>query len=340
MTGNFSGTADFDFLPSATFNLTSSGAEDIYIARYGPSGIFHWAKKLGGTSSDVGGSVSVDRKYVYATGNFSGTADFDPSASTANLISSGQGDIYIAKYDRGTGNLIWAYSVGSNGSSGEDDIGNDISTDAIGNVYVTGQFYHSVDFDPSASTVNRSSAGNNDLFLAKYDKNGNYVWVWTLGGVYADSGLDLEIKSNAVYTTGFFTGTIDFDPSSSVYNLTNPYFPTSAFVAKYSECELSGYRTANEEFFEESVNESNTNAATEGWSLYPNPASEEIILIASGKEMEYEIADLAGAVMDKGVFTTNGEKLISISKFSPGTYLIKVGNKNNGYSYKKVIVVH
>lgn len=91
---------------------------------------FNWAKKAGGNSEDFGYGISTDANgNAYVTGQFSGTATF----GTIQLVSYGEGDIFVAKYDA-NGNYIWAKKAG--GNSG--DIGIDISTDANGNSYVTG----------------------------------------------------------------------------------------------------------------------------------------------------------------------------------------------------------
>ncbi|WP_264519642.1 SBBP repeat-containing protein [Flavobacterium sp. N1994] len=230
VTGYFAGTADFD--PSAsTANLTSVGASDIFIAKYDASGNYVWAKNIGGTGYGYGYSVAVDSNgNVLVTGNFSSTADFDPSASTANLTSTGGYDIFVAKYDA-SGNYVWAKNMGSTGS----DYGYSMAVDSNGNVLVTGSFSGTADFDPSASTANLTSAGSNDIFIAKYDASGNYVWAKNMGGTSYDIAYSLALDSNGnVFVTGYFTGTADFDPSASTANLTSAGGSSDIFIAKYN----------------------------------------------------------------------------------------------------------
>ena len=110
-------------------------------------------------------------------GSFQGTADFDPGAGTFNLTSAGDYDIFISKLDS-SGNFVWAKSLGGTGY----DVSYGIALDSGGNVYTTGSFSGTVDFDPGAGTFNLTSAGTGDIFVSKLDSNGNFVWARSLGG--------------------------------------------------------------------------------------------------------------------------------------------------------------
>src|ERR1043165_3847418 len=102
-----------------------------------------WAKQLGGTNIDFGRTIAVDASgNVITAGYFYATADFDPSAATANLVSAGLFDVYISKLDA-SGNYVWAKRIGA----AQNDLAYDIVLDASGNVYVTGVFRGTVDFD-------------------------------------------------------------------------------------------------------------------------------------------------------------------------------------------------
>src|SRR5262245_49550758 len=95
-----------------------------------------WAKQIGGTDNDYGASVVVDPSgNVYTTGQFSGTADFDPGPGSFNLTSAGNNDIFITKLSA-SGNLVWAKQIG--GSSW--DAGSSIAIDASGNIVIVGNF--------------------------------------------------------------------------------------------------------------------------------------------------------------------------------------------------------
>ena len=209
------GTADFD--PGAgTFNLTPAGSTDAFVSKLDSAGNLVWARRLGGTSGDLGAGVAVDDSgNVYTAGYFSGLADFDPSAGTFNLTSAGGADVFVSKLDS-AGNLVWARQLG--GPS--DDEGNGVVADALGNVYTTGYFKGTADFDPGAGTFNLTSAGGGDVFVSKLDSAGNLVWARQLGGTFGDVGHGVTVdESGNVYTTGGFQGTADFDPGAGAFNL-------------------------------------------------------------------------------------------------------------------------
>ena len=217
-TGSFNGTVDFD--PSTgTYNLTSGGDMDIFIQKLDSNGNFVWAKAIGGTNIDRGLSINIATSgNIFITGFFEGTVDFDPSASIYNLtVSSGGRDIFVLKLDA-DGNFLWAKAMGGTSYA----LGASISTDASGNSYTTGDFWQTVDFDPSANTYNLTAAGGRDIFVLKLDTNGNFVWAKVMGGTLLDDGWSISTDANGnSYTTGEFGGTVDFDPSANTYNLTS-----------------------------------------------------------------------------------------------------------------------
>src|SRR5258706_11830610 len=182
------------------------------------SGDLLWAKSMGGVSDDFGLSITTDSSgNVFTTGSYQGPADFDPSAGTANLSSAGIGDIFITKFDS-SGNLVWAKSMGGTA----DDAGGAIAVDTSGNIYTTGYFAGTADFDPGAGTANFSSAGIGDIFITKFDSSGNLVWAKSMGGTADDASNAIAVDASGnIYTTGYFEGTADFDPSAGIFNLTN-----------------------------------------------------------------------------------------------------------------------
>jgi hypothetical protein len=112
----------------------------------------------------------------------------------------------------------WAHALGSN----EIDHINAHTTDQNGNIYITGSFKGTVDFDPGNGTNNLTAVGESDVFIQKLDPSGNLLWVKSIGGSNFDSGLDLTTDVNGnVFTTGTFKGTVDFDPGNGVQNLTS-----------------------------------------------------------------------------------------------------------------------
>jgi hypothetical protein len=215
--GYFQGTGDFD--PGAgVSNLSSVGSADVFLQKLDASGNFLWAKSFGGTDFDAGNYITVDASgNVYSTGYFRNTVDFDPGAGVSNHSSVGILDVFVQKLDP-SGNFLWAKSFGGTGV----DVGQSISVDASGNVYINGYFSGTVDFDPGPGVSNLTSAGSDDVFVQKMDASGNFLWAKSFGGTSGDIGNSIRIDSlGNIYTTGYFNGTVDFDPGAGVSNLTS-----------------------------------------------------------------------------------------------------------------------
>jgi hypothetical protein len=212
--GQMSSTIDFD--PGAgVSNLTSNGGNDVFIQKLNANGDFLWAKNIGGTGTDFVRSVCLDlNNNIYLTGQFSATVDFDPGSGVVNLTSNGSYDVFVQKLDS-NGDFIWAKTMGT--TTEEDSYS--ITVDNLGNVYTTGEFSNTVDFDPSANVSNATSNGNRDIYIHKLDINGDFVWVKTMGSTSFDYGQSIHVDINGdIYTTGTFTETVDFDPGTGVLN--------------------------------------------------------------------------------------------------------------------------
>ncbi len=206
VTGYFWGTVDFD--PGmGRMELTSAGGTDVFVLKLDSNGNFIWAKSIRGTSGDWSNSIAIGPDGdLYITGGFEGIADFDPSAAEAKLHSHGIGDIFVQKLDA-NGNFIWVKSMGG----AANDYGSAVTTDISGNIYVTGIYQGTADFDPSNAILNQSSNGDSDVFVHKLDKESNFLWVETFGSTAYDAGLSLVTDAaNAVYITGTFQDKVDF----------------------------------------------------------------------------------------------------------------------------------
>jgi hypothetical protein len=230
-TGSFNGTADFD-PGSGVSNFISAGGQDIYIHKLNVNGNFVWAKRIGGTGLDEGLAVALDASgNAYVTGYFGGTVDFNPGPGVNNLTSAGELDIFILKLDA-NGNFVWAKRMGGSGS----DIGWSIGIDPFGNVYTTGWFFNTVDFDPGTGVNNHTSAGYGDIFIQKLNGSGSFLWARTTGGTEIDYGKSVRFDSfGNVYMTGEFQETVDFDPGPGVSNLTTSVGVTDVYIRKMDE---------------------------------------------------------------------------------------------------------
>ena len=195
VTGFFEDSADFD-PGTGTFNLYSNGIWDIFIQKLDSTGNFIWAKSIGGTSRDLGASITTDELgNVYVTGFFEDTVDFDPGTGTFILTSNGGRDFFIQKLDA-SGNFVWAKSIGG---SSQRNIAWSITSDASGDLYVTGEFGLIVDFDPSSQTFYLTATGmSSDVFILKLESNGNFVWAKSMGGSSSDGGISITTDASGI----------------------------------------------------------------------------------------------------------------------------------------------
>ena len=123
-----------------------------------------------------------------------------------------------------TNSLAWSpttpeIAVAKFGSTDEDK-GYSVAVDSSGNIYTTGIFSGTVDFDPGVGTANLTSAGSWEVFVSKLNSAGELVWVKKFGSTAADQGRAIAVDTlGNVYTTGSFSGTVDFDPGAGTSNL-------------------------------------------------------------------------------------------------------------------------
>ena len=194
-----------------------------------------WAKRAGGTSIDFGRGIAVDGSgNSHVTGEFFGSATFGPGETNeTTLTSAGNRDIFVAKYDA-SGDLVWAKRAGAGGASFDQGLG--IAVDGSGNSYVTGHFVGSATFGPGETNeTTLTSAGFDDIFVAKYDASGDLVWAKRAGGMsFNDFGQGIAVDgSGNSYVTGNFQGSATFGPGETNQTILNSAGGGDIFVAKY-----------------------------------------------------------------------------------------------------------
>lgn len=208
--GYFTNKAAFG--SSTTLTSASVGVPDVYVAKSTSIGIVQWAVRAGGSGSDRALSVTTDASNnIYITGFYYGAAMF--GSIILNSVNGSQ-DAFIAKLDP-SGNFLWAVSAGGSMA----DIGNAVSIDGNGDVLVTGQFQGTATFGSTQLTsMTNPQLGipSIDIFTAKYDGSGNFLWVRQGKAKYTDRGLDVVADgSGNVFVCGQFSDTIQFN---QVYN--------------------------------------------------------------------------------------------------------------------------
>lgn len=192
---------------------------------------FEWATSTGGPNNELSGIIKSDANgNIYVIGDYQGTIDFDPGPGSMNLSSNGSNDIFIQKFDL-FGALIYAKSFGGPNL----EYASDLEFDTNGNIYITGQFRGTVDFDPNIGLENLTASSNGDGFILKLSSLGNFIWVKQIIGVNTSNLGKVSFNSqNEIFCVGTFSGTQDVDLSSGTYNLTSNG-GVDFFIAKYDQ---------------------------------------------------------------------------------------------------------
>lgn len=211
VTGSFQGT--FDFFEET---ISSSGGNDVFIAKFNETGNLIWVRQGGGEFEDIGKDIYVNDQYVFVTGSFVDQAVFDDKT----LMTNGAKDMFLLKYDL-AGNLIWA----EHGGSVTDDAGNSVTGDDEGNIYITGDINYTATFGDN--TV--QNFGFTDLFIAKYNTEGVCQWAKSAGGTSYDYGGFIESVNDNLFVSGAFNDVAYFDTA----NIVSVDF-ADIFIAHYS----------------------------------------------------------------------------------------------------------
>ncbi len=217
-TGGFSGNIDFD-PGSAVFSLTTiEWGRNIFVLKLRTSGDFVWVKQMGDTlSASQSLFMTIDGQGgIYTSGFFRGDADFDPDTAKSYILKVLPSPIvpivlFMSKLDS-NGHFVWAKSID------QLDYRNSITADKMGNFIISGTFSGTVDFDPSVGVFNVTRK-NTSIFILKLDPMGNFIWVKSLESSsmgFHTSAVTVDLAGN-IYTTGYFSGTVDFDPDTGIF---------------------------------------------------------------------------------------------------------------------------
>ena len=202
-----------------------------------------WAKRAGSGGApsipnDLGQAIAVDALgNSYVTGQFRNTATFGPGETNQTILTAAGAsqEIFIAKYNS-SGALQWAKRIST--AEGQ---GLGIGLDGSSNVYVTGYFNLSGTFAPGeANELILTPFGVKDIFIAKYDTNGNFQWAKQAGSTFSDQaeGIAVDLLGNS-YVTGRFGDVARFGSGeANQTDLTAPGLAEDIFVAKYNSSGL------------------------------------------------------------------------------------------------------
>ena len=188
-----------------------------------------WAKIMNSNAYEntMQSIVTDNLGNIYTVGSFIGTVDFDPGQGIFNLSATNSTGMFVTKMDA-SGQLVWAKAFIP--EFGRNITYPSLTIDSYGNIYISGGFNGTVDFNPGLSTFHLSPSGNlmslpsfEDVFVVKLNNYGNFIWAKAMvegEGVSRAHSIALDNFGN-IYITGTFRGAPDFDPGIGTFNLTS-----------------------------------------------------------------------------------------------------------------------
>jgi hypothetical protein len=349
--GNTEGNITFD-----GNTLTHIDNTDVFFAKYNPSGIFQTAKLFGGIGTAQGRAISSDEnENILIAGVFTGQMTI--GTNTLNSSNTNDEDCFVAKLDP-NGNAIWVKQYGSSIGS---DYARGIDADAQGNIYVSGVFSGTVNFDGNVLTAN----GTSDIFLLKYNSVGNIIWIKQIGGNFSDEGCEIEVKDNGdVFATGQYSQTIVLNGNNfnalgardvfiSKMNSDGDFIWNKTLGGPQDDVNYAiGLNRINEELvtvgtysssFTDGLTTINSNGNVDSYIskisapelsipsfddnnkliVYPNPSNQILNVNCNNG---FHIYSKLGQLIEKSLVST---KIIDISKFAKGVYILKSENKTS-----------
>jgi len=190
----------------------------MFLTALNSAGAYLWTLTLGGVALDVADEVITDSQgFIYLGGEFQNTVDFDPGPGEDLRTSNGWQDVFLMKLTP-DGSPVWILTLGGIAP----DFLSGLALDAAGNIYYTGAFAATVDFNPGPGQDLRTASGGTDIFLTKLFPDGAYAWTLTIGGAFGGSyppynltdfstGVSLDPHEH-IFVAGWFEATVDFDP--------------------------------------------------------------------------------------------------------------------------------
>jgi len=312
VSGEFGGSVNFD----NTIVVSNNQSEDLFIAKYDNLGNNLWIKTFGSSNTDENFLIKCDNNNLYA----SGWHFYSASISFGN-ISLNLGPIFIAKFDL-QGNTIWAKDIGS----AYDDICTDIAVDVIGNFYISGYFETSLLNLGNFNLLNKDSNwGYSDVFIAKYDSNGNNIWSKSSDSTYIGTASELNRGICVdpffnIYITGYFLNQIKF----------NSIFFNSSGNADFFTAKLTQNNMTTNTSFEQINNLS--------VSIFPNPSNSILNIKFEGdiNNAYLTIVSSIGETIISSILKNNDSKL-NIDELKPGVYCLKINYENKQWTSKIII---
>lgn len=196
---------------TGTYQNTLAGGYDAFVAKFDNDGQRLWSTYFGGTETDLGQNIDLDPQgNIYITGATNSTAGIATAGAAQEIYGGGGNDGYVAKFNAG-GILQWASYLGGS----RDEFSNALTTDLSGNVFISG-WTNSDDGIATAGAHQTVFSSGQDVYLTKYDTDGNLQWSTYYGDAGLDIGLQLEADASGnVLLSGWTSSTTNIATAGS-----------------------------------------------------------------------------------------------------------------------------
>jgi len=240
VTGFFSGlSADFDNLTITNPDWNTTCQPMGYIGKLDSNANWLWVDKFNGIKDQRGSRdnrLAIDQfSNIYVVGGFQNTGNYGPFSITSN----GEWDAFIFKMDK-DGNWLWVKNIGSNKS----DRANSIAIDLDDDIYITGEYRNPMVFtgaNASNGTDTLSHKQKRDVFVAKCNENGDWMWAKRVRSTGTDKPYQMSVDANKqVFLCGTIRGEATFNSGLVVPPQINGDTTASAWIAQLDGASNNG----------------------------------------------------------------------------------------------------
>jgi len=300
--------------------LSGGSGYDAFLSKFNSTGSLVYSTYLGGTSSDYGQSIAVDNNgNIYLTG-YTQSSDF-PITSDAyqNTSGGGSNDAFLSKFNS-NGTLIYSTYLGGS----DTEKGKGIVVDSNGNIYITG-YTTSTNFPTTSDAYQPTFSGGSggDVFLSKFNNNGNLTYSTYLGGTGNDLGYGIALDTNGnIHITGY-TASTNFPITSDAYQNTS-VDGDDAFLAEFSPMVVADFTatptngttpldvqfTDTSTGYPTSWSWSYSPTGADNWTEFSNIQNPSYIFTSAGVyDIQLNVTNKAGSdsIIETGCITVNNQ---------------------------------
>ena len=296
-------TGDTLIFASDTLIASPGGTSNLFLAKYNTNGTVLWGKSAGcdGGTEAISYIAANAVGNIYVAGFFHSTTIIFGTDTLTNTNTDFSTDIFLVKYNT-NGSVLWAKNAGG---SGTDEVSS-IALDTSGNAYVSGYFNSgTINFGTFSLINDYYNNSAYDLFLTKYDANGNVLWAKSAGGTVSDEAFSVAVNpSGNIYLAGWFNSpSLAFDTTTLITS------EGSYFLVKLKDTLLI-------------TNVPSLLNKNNGLTVYPNPANNNLT-IETTEKATIEILNIQGQIIIQQT-VQQGKTDIDISGLAKGVYILRL----------------